>query len=73
MILFIRLLWYITMIVIVFFILRQEPKLKGLNNLSRREKGYSVSSAREKLVLQQTWALLIVFMALTVMLVKFST
>lgn len=72
MIQFIRLFWYLNILLVIFFILKQEPKLKGINNLSKREKGFSISSVREKTLLQQTWSLLILFATLTVIIVKYS-
>nr|YP_010336620.1 preprotein translocase subunit G [Rhodospora sordida]UNJ15026.1 preprotein translocase subunit G [Rhodospora sordida] len=72
MIQFIRLIWYVNMLVVIFFILKQEPKLKGINNLSKREKGFSISSAREKALLQQTWVLFLFFVSLTIVIVKYS-
>nr|YP_010338563.1 preprotein translocase subunit G [Rhodaphanes brevistipitata]UNJ18513.1 preprotein translocase subunit G [Rhodaphanes brevistipitata] len=69
----IHLIWYINMLVLIFFILRQEPKLKGINNLTQREKGFSLSSTTEKLRVQQTWGLIICFVILTTILTKIQT
>lgn len=70
MIYFIRFIWYFNMIAVIVLILRQEPKLKGINNLNRREKGFSISSLREKILVQQTSILIISFVALTIGLAK---
>nr|YP_010336226.1 preprotein translocase subunit G [Chroodactylon ornatum]UNJ14632.1 preprotein translocase subunit G [Chroodactylon ornatum] len=70
MIYFIRFIWYVNMIAVIFLILKQEPKLKGINNLNRREKGFSISSLREKTLVQQTSILIMSFVALTIGLAK---
>nr|YP_010335835.1 preprotein translocase subunit G [Chroothece richteriana]UNJ14241.1 preprotein translocase subunit G [Chroothece richteriana] len=71
MIYFIRFIWYVNMIAVIVLILRQEPKLKGgINNLNRREKGFSISSLREKILIQQTSILIMSFVALTIGLAK---
>nr|YP_010336424.1 preprotein translocase subunit G [Goniotrichopsis reniformis]UNJ14830.1 preprotein translocase subunit G [Goniotrichopsis reniformis] len=72
MIQLIRFLWYLNMLLVIFFILKQEPKLKGMNNLSQREQGFSLSSTKERILRQQTWGLLISFVTLTVLIVKFN-
>nr|YP_009296865.1 hypothetical protein Bangp_126 [Bangiopsis subsimplex]AOM66208.1 hypothetical protein Bangp_126 [Bangiopsis subsimplex]ARO90431.1 preprotein translocase SecG subunit [Bangiopsis subsimplex] len=73
MIQFLRLAWYLNMLILIYSILKQEPKLKGINNLSQREKGFSVLSNKEKQVSRQTWFLTIVFVTLTIVLAKIST
>lgn len=70
MIQLVRLAWYVNMLVLVFFILKQQPKLKGINNIGRREKGFSISSNKEKVLLQQTWGLLLSFVTLTITVTK---
>nr|YP_010336029.1 preprotein translocase subunit G [Tsunamia transpacifica]QUE27919.1 SecG [Tsunamia transpacifica]UNJ14435.1 preprotein translocase subunit G [Tsunamia transpacifica] len=72
MIQLVRLLWYINMLILAFYILKQQPKLTGMNNISKREKGFSLSSNKEKLLLQQTWILLISFTVLTIGVTKFT-
>ena len=72
MIQLVRLLWYINMLILAFYILKQQPKLTGMNNISKREKGFSISSNKEKLLLQQTWILLISFTVLTIGVTKFT-
>lgn len=68
----IRLLWYLNMLILIFYILRQEPKLKGINNLSQREKGFSLSSNKDRQLIQQTWLLIIVFVTLTIILARLN-
>ena len=72
MIQLVRLLWYINMLILAFYILKQQPKLTGMNNISKREKGFSISSNKEKFLLQQTWILLISFTVLTIGVTKFT-
>lgn len=68
----IRFVWYFSVVALIIYILRQQPKLQGINNSNKREKGFSISSSKERSLVLQTWMLILIYISLTVSLTKFG-